>query len=79
MTMSGWGVYSVMKYFIYARKSSESEDRQVQSIDDQVNRLKKLAKEQQLKVADIYIEAKSAKQPDTRPHFDKMLQSIECG
>ncbi len=43
MTMSGWGVYSVMKYFIYARKSSESEDRQVQSIDDQVDRLKKLA------------------------------------
>ncbi|MHA1660640.1 MAG: hypothetical protein ACTSUT_16135, partial [Promethearchaeota archaeon] len=31
-----------IKYFLYARKSSESEDRQVQSIDDQVNRLKEL-------------------------------------
>ncbi len=68
-----------MRYIIYARKSSESEDRQVQSIDDQVNRLKKLANEQGLKVSDILIEAKSAKQPDSRPHFDKMLQAIESG
>ncbi len=68
-----------MKYLVYARKSSESEDRQVRSIDDQVNRLKRLAKEQHLTIADIYIEAKSAKQPDTRPHFDKMLQAIEDG
>ena len=31
------------RYILYARKSSESEDRQVQSIDDQINRLQKLA------------------------------------
>jgi len=68
-----------MKYILYARKSSESEDRQVQSIDDQVNRLKKLAKEQHLRVVDILVESKSAKQPDARPHFDKMIQTIESG
>ncbi|MCP5004493.1 MAG: recombinase family protein [Planctomycetes bacterium] len=68
-----------MKYLLYARKSSESEDRQVQSIDDPVNRLKKLAKDQHLNIAKIYTEAKSAKQPDARPHFDQMLQSIESG
>jgi len=39
-----------IKYFIYARKSSESEDRQVQSIDDQVNRLKKLANDLNLDI-----------------------------
>jgi len=68
-----------MKYILYARKSSESEDRQVQSINDQVNRLKKLAKEQHLKIVDILVEAKSAKQPDSRPQFSKMLQTIESG
>jgi len=34
-----------IKYFLYARKSSESEDRQVQSIDDQTDRLKKFAQD----------------------------------
>ena len=58
---------------------SESEDRQVQSLDDQVNRLKRLAKEQHLRVVDIIVESKSAKQPDSRLHFDKMLQTIESG
>jgi site-specific DNA recombinase len=68
-----------IKYLIYARKSSENEDRQVQSLDDQVNRLKRLAKEQHLKIVDTLIEAKSAKQPESRPQFIKMLQAIESG
>jgi len=47
-----------IKYFLYARKSSESEDRQVQSIDDQINRLKQLASDLNLDVKKIYTEAK---------------------
>jgi quinolinate synthase len=34
-------IKNTIKYFIYARKSSESEDRQMASIDDQINELKK--------------------------------------
>ncbi|MFA7170185.1 MAG: recombinase family protein, partial [Candidatus Paceibacterota bacterium] len=68
-----------IKYFIYARKSSESEDRQIQSIDDQTNRLKKLARDLDLDIKQIYTEAKSAKKPDNRPIFDKMLERIENG
>ena len=68
-----------IKYFLYARKSSESEDRQVQSIDDQVDRLKQLARDLNLDVKQIYTEAKSAKKPNNRPLFDEMIQRIEKG
>jgi len=68
-----------IKYFLYARKSSESEDRQVQSIDDQVNRLKKFATDFNLDIKKIYTEAKSAKKPNNRPVFDEMIKRIENG
>jgi len=66
-----------MKYFLYARKSSESEDRQIQSIDDQISRLKQLANDLNLNIKKIYVEAKSAKKPDNRPVFNEMMQRIE--
>ena len=68
-----------IRYFLYARKSSESEDRQVQSIDDQINRLKQLASDLNLDIKKIYTEAKSAKKPNNRPLFDEMIQRIENG
>src|SRR3989344_3428546 len=68
-----------IKYFLYARKSSEGEDRQVQSIDDQINRLKQFAKDVNLDIKKIYTEAKSAKKPNNRPLFDEMIQKIEDG
>ncbi len=66
-------------YFLYARKSSESEDRQVQSIDDQVRTLTELADKHGKKISKVYTEAKSAKQPDNRPVFKQMIQGIERG
>ena len=68
-----------LRYFLYARKSSESEDRQIQSIDDQVNRLKELADDLGLTVKKVYTEAKSAKKPNNRPLFDEVLERIENG
>ncbi len=68
-----------IKYFLYARKSSESEDRQVQSIDDQINRLKKVADDLGLHIKKIYTESKSAKKPNNRPIFDEMIERIENG
>ncbi len=70
---------SKIKYLLYARKSSESEDRQVQSIDDQVNRLKQLASDLGLDIKKIYTEAKSAKKPNNRPVFDDVIRRIENG
>ncbi len=68
-----------MKFFLYARKSSESEDRQVQSIEDQVSRLNALAASMKIEIVEIYEEAKSAKQPNNRPFFSEMLERIERG
>ena len=66
-------------YFLYARKSSESEDRQVQSIEDQINRLKELANSYGISIKEILTEAKSAKKPYNRPVFTEMLARIEKG
>src|SRR3989338_7643651 len=70
---------SEIKYFLYTRKSSESEDRQVQSIEDQIDRLEALAVQLKLKIVDRYMESKSAKQPNNRPMFTEMLERIEKG
>jgi len=67
-----------VEYFMYARKSSESEDRQEQSIEDQINRLKERANSLGISVKEILTEAKSAKQPG-RPIFNDMLRRIEKG
>ena len=66
-------------YFLYARKSSEGEDRQVQSIGDQTNHISKLARDYGLEIIEVLSEAKSAKKPNNRPIFDEMLRRIEAG
>jgi site-specific DNA recombinase len=68
-----------IRYYIYARKSSESSERQVQSIPDQLNRLNDLAKRLDLDVVGTYSESKSAKAPNQRPEFTKMISSIRAG
>ena len=61
------------RYFLYARKSSEAEDRQVQSINDQIEVMDKMAKEWGIKVVEVLSEARSAKAPNTRPVFTEMI------
>lgn len=70
---------SGIKYFVYARKSTESEDRQIASIGDQINELKRIAKEQNLNIVDVLFESKSAKNPNGRVVFNQMLVRIHKG
>lgn len=64
-----------IKYFLYARKSSESEDRQVASIESQIIELQRIAKRDKLEIAEIFTESKSAKLPG-RPVFNEMVRRI---
>jgi site-specific DNA recombinase len=68
-----------LKFILYARKSSESDEKQVQSIDDQLKYLKSLAVEKGLKISDIICEKKSAKDPQKRPGFMEMIEKIQAG
>jgi len=68
-----------LRYLIYARKSTEAEDRQVASIEAQVDELEKIAAEKELEVVGKpFCESKSAKAPG-RPIFNAMIQKIENG
>jgi len=67
------------KYFLYARKSTENEDKQVQSINDQVSRLSDHAIKDGLKIVRYFKEDKSAKEPYIRPVFEEMIKGIENG
>ncbi|MFH0912240.1 MAG: recombinase family protein [Patescibacteria group bacterium] len=65
-----------MRYIIYARKSSESEDRQVASIESQLDELKKLAKQESLNIVGILPESQSAKAPG-RKIFNLLIKKIQ--
>ncbi len=64
------------KFFIYTRKSTDTEDRQVRSISDQLAELKELAVKENIEVVDIFVEKQTAKVPG-RPVFNEMLLRIE--
>ena len=67
-----------MKYILYARKSSESEERQALSIEAQLRELREFAEREQLEIVASLCEAKTAKEPG-RTRFGEMISMIEKG
>ena len=68
----------MQKFFLYARKSTDIEDKQVLSIESQITELRAFAKQNNLDIAEEFIEKQSAKIPG-RPIFNAMLKEIESG
>jgi site-specific DNA recombinase len=66
-------------YVIYARKSTEGSERQIQSIDDQIDHCKKYADDNGFEVVEVIREEKSAKTAGRRPEFQKMLDTLQEG
>src|SRR3989344_2693909 len=68
-----------MRYVIYARKSTEDEDRQVLSIEAQIFELREFAAKEKLEiVGPTFVETKTAKEPG-RIKFAEMLSFLEKG
>lgn len=68
-----------MKYFVYTRKSTESDEKQALSIPAQVRELKEFADKSDYKICRIFKESKSASKPDNRPIFTEMISKIKEG
>jgi len=68
----------MLNYFIYCRKSTEDEERQVLSIEAQLTELREYAKREGLFVIEEFTESQTAKEPG-RPVFNQMLAEIEQG
>ena len=64
------------KYVLYARKSTEDDDKQVMSIEAQLVELHEFARREQLEILAEFQESKSAKTPE-RETFGEMMAFIE--
>lgn len=65
-----------LRYCLYARKSSEAEEKQALSIDSQIKEMLVVAQREDLTVVDIYRESHSAKECGQRAVFNKLLEDV---
>jgi len=68
-----------IKYCLYARKSSESDERQAMSIDGQLREMKAMAKRDKIEIVEVITESHSAKETGQRPQFNYMVENISNG
>jgi len=67
------------RYCLYARKSTESDEKQILSLDSQVKEMLQIAEKEDLDVIDIRREAHSAKDSGERSVFNEIIQDIKRG
>lgn len=66
-----------IKYCLYARKSTESEERQIMSIDSQIKEMLQISERENLEIVSIKQESHSAKETYQRPIFNELIQDIK--
>lgn len=66
-------------YCLYARKSSEDDERQALSIDSQIHEMTTLAKREGINVVEIRRESHSAKASGERPEFNRLMNDLDKG
>src|SRR3989338_3004636 len=65
-----------VRYCLYARKSTESEERQILSIDSQIKEMLLLAEREGLEIVAMKRESHSAKETGQRPIFNEIILDI---
>lgn len=68
-----------IRYCLYARKSSESDERQAMSIDGQIKEMLQIAKREKINIVETITESHSAKESTQRPAFNKLLDCVHQG
>jgi site-specific DNA recombinase len=68
-----------VKYCLYARKSTEQEDKQVLSIDSQIKEMEKMAATDGLEIVAMKKESHSAKEAGQRPVFNEIVEELKIG
>ena len=68
-----------IRYCLYARKSSEAEERQALSVDSQIKEMLTIAQRDNLNIVDMYRESHSAKDCGQRPIFNQLMTDIRNG
>jgi site-specific DNA recombinase len=68
-----------LKYCLYARKSTEAEEKQALSIDSQIKEMLQIASRENLNIIDIRRESHSAKESSQRPVFEEIVRDIDLG
>ncbi len=73
------GQGAALKYCLYSRRSIESEERQVLSIDSQIKEMLQIAERESLQIVEIKRESHSAKETGARPIFNELIADIKAG
>lgn len=68
-----------VEYCLYARKSSEDDERQAMSIDSQIKEMNEMAVREGYFIKEIRRESHSAKMSGQRPVFSQLLTDIRNG